>query len=219
MLAQLTDDDREVQELVELDGATNARLLGEEGLLPGIGVYELLYGVAYSQIVNASFTHAAPQGGRFNNNRRGAWYAGLERETSIAEVAFHKLEQLREIDWKFEEVSTCDDYLADFATQFHDLRGVSPGFRKHLKPGPIPECYREPQQLAAELLERGSNGIVYPSVRRHSGTCIVCFRPVLVYNVRLAARLEFSLHAGRAFTADQVREVKPSARRRSTRRR
>ena len=219
VLAQLTDDDREVQELVELDGATNARLLGEEGLLPGIGVHELLYGVAYSQIVNASFTHAAPQGGRFNNNRRGAWYAGLERETSVAEVAFHKLEQLREIDWKFEEVSTCDDYLADFATQFHDLRGVSPGFRKHLKPGPIPECYREPQQLAAELLERGSNGIVYPSVRRHSGTCIVCFRPVLVYHVRLAARLEFSLHAGRAFTADQVREVKPSTRRPGTKRR
>ena len=134
VLAELADNEREVQELVELDGATNARLLGEEGLLPGIGVHELLYGVAYSQIVNASFTHAAPQGGRFNNNRRGAWYAGLERETSIAEVAFHKLEQLREVDWKFEEVSTCDDYLADFAAEFHDLRGVSSSFRKYLKP-------------------------------------------------------------------------------------
>ncbi|HEV2487119.1 MAG TPA: RES family NAD+ phosphorylase [Terracidiphilus sp.] len=219
VLAQLTDDEREVQELVELDGATNARLLGEEGLLPGIGVHELIYGVAYSQIVNASFTHAAPQGGRFNSNRRGAWYAGLERETSIAEVAFHKLEQLREIDWKFEEVSTCDDYLADFAAEFHDLRGASPGFRKYLKPSPIPECYRESQQLAAELLQCGSNGIVYPGVRRHGGTCIVCFRPVLVYHVRMAARLEFSLHVGRAFTTDQVREVKPSTRRRGAKKR
>ncbi len=106
VLARLTDDERELQELAELDGATNARLLAEEGLLSGIGVHELLFGVAYAEIVNASFTHAAPQGGRFNNNRRGAWYEGLERETSIAEVAFHKLLQLREIDWKFEDDST-----------------------------------------------------------------------------------------------------------------
>ncbi len=87
VLGQLSDP-REVQELIELDGATNARLLGEEGLLPEISVHELLYGVAYSEIVNAAFTHAAPNGSRFNNSRRGAWYAGLERETSIAEVAF-----------------------------------------------------------------------------------------------------------------------------------
>jgi RES domain-containing protein len=219
VLAQLTDDEGEVRDLVELDGATNARLLGEEGLLPGIGVHELLYGVAYSEIVNASFTHAAPPGGRFNSNRRGAWYAGLERETSIAEIAFHKLEQLREVDWKFEEVSTCDDYLADFAAEFHDLRGVSSRFRRYLKPGPIPRCYEESQQLAAELLERGSNGIVYPSVRWRGGTCVVCFRPVLVYHVRVAARLEFSLLAGRAFTDEQVREIKSARHRASSKKR
>jgi len=99
VLAGLADNEAELRDLIELDGATNARLLGEEGLLPGIGVYELLFGVAYSEIVNAAFTHAAPRGGRFNSNLRGAWYAGLERETSVAEIAFHKLEQLREVDW------------------------------------------------------------------------------------------------------------------------
>jgi RES domain-containing protein len=207
-----------VRDLVELDGATNARLLGEEGLLPGIGVHELLYGVDYSEIVNASFTHAAAHGSRFNGSRRGAWYAGLERETSIAEVAFHKLEQLREVDWKFEEVSSYNDYLADFTAEFHDLRGASSRLRRYLKPGPIPECYRESQLLARDLLERSSNGIVYPSVRRSGGTCVVCFRPVLVYHVRLAAQLEFRLRAGRALTADQVREVKPPARLRSRKR-
>lgn len=208
VLSPLGDNDREVQELIELDGATDARLLGEEGLLPDIGVHELLYGVAYSEIVNASFTHAAPNGGRFNSNRRGAWYAALERETSIAEIAFHKAEQLREVNWEFEEVSSCDDYLADFATGFHDLRGSKPGFRKYLKPSPIPACYRDSQQLAAELLTRGSNGIVYPSVRRDGGTCVACFRPALVYHVRRAARLEFRLQATTKFTPDQVREIK-----------
>lgn len=64
VLAELTDNESEVRNLIELDGATNTRLLGEEGLLPGISVHELLFGVPYSEIVNASFTHAAPRGGR-----------------------------------------------------------------------------------------------------------------------------------------------------------
>jgi len=210
VLAELADNDAELRDLIELDGATNARLLGEAGLLPGIGVHELLYSVAYSEIVNAAFTHAAPRGGRFNSNLRGAWYAGLERETSIAEVAFHKLDQLREVDWPHEEISTCDDYLADFAAEFHDLRDGARRFARFLKPGPLPECYQPSQQLAAGLLEHGANGIVFPSVRRAGGTCVACFRPALVYHVRRDARFEFRLHARRDFTANRVRRVTTS---------
>jgi RES domain-containing protein len=210
VLAELAGNGVELRDLIELDGATNARLLGEEGLLPGIGVHELLFGVAYSEIVNAAFTHAAPRGGRFNSSLRGAWYAGLERETSIAEVAFHKLEQLREVDWPHEEISTCDDYRADFAAAFHDLRGGSTRFARFLKPGPIPECYQPSQQLAAGLLAQGSNGVVYPSVRRAGGTCVACFRPALVYRVRRDARFEFRLHARHEFTASRVRRVATS---------
>jgi RES domain-containing protein len=207
VLAQLARNEAELRDLIELDGATNARLLGEAGLLPGIGVHELLYGVAYSEIVNAAFAHAAPRGGRFNSNLRGAWYAGLKRDTSIAEVAFHKLEQLREVDWPYEEISTCDDYLADFAADFHDLRGDTVRFARFLKPGPIPECYQPSQQLAAGLLDQGANGIVYPSVRRAGGTCVACFRPALVYHVRRDARLEFRLHAQHEFTTNRVRRI------------
>jgi RES domain-containing protein len=212
VLGRLGENEQEVQDFIELDGATNARLLGAEGLLPDISVHELIYGVAYAEIVNASFTHAAPAGGRFNSNRRGAWYAGLERETSIAEVAFHKIQQLLEVNWQLEEVSTFDDYRADFAADFHDLRGGKPRFRKYLKPGPIPECYDESQQLAASLLLHGSNGIVYPSVRWKSGTCVGCFRPALVYHVQHASRLEFRLQTLRTFDPDQVREVRFAAR-------
>jgi hypothetical protein len=61
--------------------------------------------------------------------------------------------------------------------------------------------------LALDLLMRGSNGIVYPSVRRDGGTCVVCFRPALVYHVRRAARLELRLDAASGVTSDRVREV------------
>lgn len=207
VLSRLTEDEDELQELAELDGATNTRLLGEEGLLPGIGVHELVYGVSYAHIVNAAFTHAAPGGSRFNGANRGAWYAGVEQETSATEVAFHKLQQLEEIDWAAEEVSTYDDYLADFTAAMHALTQAKPQYRKYLKPFPVPECYQEPQQLATELMTQRSNGIFYPSVRRKGGTCVVCFRPALVYHVRRSTRFELRLQAGRAFSLNQLREV------------
>ena len=207
VLSRVANDDATLDALIELDGATNDRLLGEEGLLPGIGVHELVFGVGYAHIVNAAFTHASPEGGRFNNSQRGAWYAGIERETSIAEVGFHKLRQLEEVDWPQEELSTCDDYLADFAAGMQDLRGRHAQFRAFLDPGPIPECYAEPQRLAASLLAQQSNGIIYPSVRRKRRSCVVCFRPALVYHVRPGARLKFRLAAGRKFEPGEVDEV------------
>jgi RES domain-containing protein len=208
VLSRLSDDGATLDDLMELDGATNDRLLGEEGLLPGIGVHELLYGVRYAHIVNAAFTHASPLGGRFNNSERGAWYCGIERETSIAEVAFHKLKQLEEVDWDKEEISTFDDYLADFTTEMHDLRGSRARYGRYLKAGPIPECYVSSQELAATLLAKQSNGIIYPSVRRSPGMCVVCFRPTLVYNVRLGDRLELRLLNGREFEPGQARKVR-----------
>jgi len=207
VLSRLTEDKHALEDMLELDGATNDRLLGEEGLLPGIGVHELVYGVDYGHIVNAAFTHAAPGGGRFNSNGRGAWYAGLERETALAEVAFHKQRQLEEVSWGKEELATFDDYLADFIMPAHDLTAARPQFRKYLRPEPIPECYAEPQLLASRLLTLQSNGILYPSVRRTGARCLVCFRPALVYNVRRGKRLQFTVRAGEVFNTAHARAV------------
>ena len=207
VLSRLTGDERMLEELLELDGATNDRLLGELGLLPGIGVHELVYGIDYAHIVNAAFTHASPEGGRFNSSGRGAWYAGLERETSLAEVAFHKQRQLEEVAWPEDEIAIFDDYLADFTMPAHDLTSGRPPFRKYLRPGPIPKCYVEPQELAAQLMARQSNGILYPSVRRAEGRCLVCFRPALVYNVRRGKRLQFTVRAGEPFHEPDAREI------------
>src|ERR1700683_5130756 len=88
VLTRLTEDAEDLRALFELEGATTDRLLGEAGLLPGITVRELVFGLSYSQIVNAAFTHASPLGSRFNGWGRGAWYAGFLLETSGIDVAF-----------------------------------------------------------------------------------------------------------------------------------
>jgi RES domain-containing protein len=206
VLSRVADNQSVLNDLLELDSATNERLLGEEGLLPGISVHELVYGVDYAHIVNAAFTHASPDGGRFNDSNRGAWYAGLSRDTALIEVAFHKQRQLEEIGWTEEEISTFDEYLADFTMPVHDLTGDKPQFKKYLEGEPIPECYTRPQMLAQDLLDAQSNGILYPSVRAR-GNCVVCFRPALVYFVRRGARLEMTLQAGVKFSPRSATEI------------
>ena len=187
VLARIADDDKHLADIFELDNATNDRLLAESELLPGIGVRELVFDVPYYRIVNATFTHAHPLGSRFNGPDRGAWYAAFEVETAQAEIAFHKTLQLAEIG-RFDDDVTVDDYLADFSGEFHDLRGGD--FAVVLDP----ESYVQSQALAERLVEAGALAVVYPSVRRAGGTCLACFRPALVMNVRKGAtyRLRWS---------------------------
>lgn len=185
VLAGIADSDAHLADIFDLDNATNDRLRAENELLPGIGVRELLFAVPYYRVVNAAFTHAHPLGSRFNGPDRGAWYAAFETRTAQAEVAFHKTVQLAEIG-RFEDDVTFDDYLADFSGEFHDLRGPD-GWADCLDP----DSYVPSQALAERLLDGGSLGIVYPSVRRAGGTCLACFRPALVMNVRKGMTYRF----------------------------
>jgi len=187
VLTRLTDDTDDLNALFELEGATNDRLLGEAGLLPGITVRELVFGLSYSHIVNAAFTHARPFGSRFNGPERGAWYAAFARETSELEVSYHKSKELQEINWQETEIFSYVDFLADFRGTFHDIRNDT-RFGDCLDA----DSYRASQRLAGELLERGSAGVVYPSVRHNGGTCIACFRPALVNNVRKGSSISIT---------------------------
>jgi RES domain-containing protein len=188
-LRRLASGEKEFDALIELESATNDRLLGTANLLPGISIHELLFGVPHADVVNAAFTHAHPAGSRFNGPWRGAWYAAFELKTAMAEVAYHKTRELGEIGWSEPETFTLDDYLADFHGEFHDLRSGSAS--RYLDP----DAYAASQDLAAKLLSAGSAGIVYPSVRRREGTCLVCFRPALVTNVRQGKTITITLTA------------------------
>lgn len=185
VLAEIAEDDAHLQDIFELDSATNDRLLAENNLLAGIGIHELVFGVPYYRIVNAAFCHAHPLGSRFNGPDRGAWYATFELRTAQAEIAFHKWVELAEVGWLHEEV-TYDDYLADFSAEFHDIR------RDRRFAGCLePDSYVASQGLAQQLLEAGSLGVVYTSVRRPKGFCLVCFRPAIVMNVRKGTTYTF----------------------------
>lgn len=192
-------------DLSELDAATNERKIAENGGNTAIGPGELLLGVPEAHILNAAFTHPGPFGGRFHGPQRGAWYAGFEIETSIAEVGFHK--RLFLTDGRIQGQHAFDyiDFLADFSGFFHTLDAAEQ--ESCLQPDPVPHCYGAPQSLANKLLFEGSNGIVYPSVRRPSGTCIACFRPGLIFHPRRGQKYRLKVEARTATIGTEVLPV------------
>jgi RES domain-containing protein len=203
VLTRLSDDDDELlQQIFELDNATNGRLLAEEGRSLGIDAKELVYHVPNYRVINAAFTHANPLGARFSTPERGAWYAAFELATAKAEVIYHKSIEFAEINWQQREEVGYDDYLADFTAPFHDLRGLDDEALS-------PVSYKRSQQLAVELMEAASQGIIYPSVRREGGTCLVCFRPSVVGNVRKSARYTLIWTPQRARLVRQEKTASP----------
>ena len=163
----------------ELESWTNDRISSELSVLHRIPESEWVTG-PQSTVVMAAFCHPRAEGGRFNSAGRGAWYAARRLETAHAEIIFHRTAELEEIG-VLETMVQMRLYLADFAASFHDLRGVA------LDPGD----YGPTQKLSARLLEAGSNGVVYRSVRDAGSECMACFRPRLVGNVRPDAHFEY----------------------------
>jgi hypothetical protein len=181
-LLPLAADDGALDDLASLENATNARLRAEEAGLADLDPRELVFGRAGRTFVNAAFTHTRPGGNRFNGDGRGAWYAGFEATTAVAEVAYHLTRELEAIG-RFENVTDYAELLADFFGPFHDLRRAD-ATEPCLDPDPT-IGYPAGQALARRLrAEAESNGIVYRSVRRHGGTCLAAFRPDLVQNLR-----------------------------------
>lgn len=213
VLAEISDGSKMLEDLVLLDGATNDRIQGERQGLIGISTYELVYGIPNAHVVNAAFTHTSDAGCRFNDSTRGAWYAGDELETSLAEVLYHKGRRLAEMvvpglpsERPDQEVSSYDDWLADFRSSFHVLEPAKK-FAEFLVAEPVPQCYEASQILGRRLLDMKSNGIVYPSVRRKGSRCLVCFRPALVYNPRRTKRLKITFKAGASGYESSVRKL------------
>ncbi|WP_084214560.1 RES family NAD+ phosphorylase [Terriglobus sp. TAA 43] len=213
VLDDLAEDEEMLEKLIRLDGATNDRIQGEQFGLPGISTYELIYGIANAHIVRAAFLHPSPTGARFSGPTRGAWYAGDKLETSFAEVSYHKAKRLADIivpesvaGVPESESSTYDDWLADFHGEFHSLEPAT-NYATCLVPEPVPACYAEPQKLAQALMKEKSNGILYPSVRKKGGRCLVCFRPALVYRPRRDKRYLLSLYWDRNRYRQEIHEV------------
>ena len=172
-----------LEDLAALESVTNGRLVAQEAGLPQLDPRELVFGRAGFTFINAAFTHTRPGGSRFNDDNRGAWYCAFGADTAIGEVSYHLTRELEAVG-RFENITDYAELIADFFGLFHDLRAldieVEPALHKDSA-----IAYPAGQSLARQLrVDFSSNGILYPSIRRAGGTCLVCFRPDLVQNLR-----------------------------------
>lgn len=176
----------------ELEGWTNDRISTELGILLRVPRDEWVVGTPMASVVMAAFCHPRPGGARFNDGERGAWYASFTLETAHAEALFHRGRELADVgvtDARLE----MREYVAVFSGPFHDIRDEA---RREFRALHDPDHYERSQRFARELLESGSNGLVYRSVRRAGGFCLACFRPKLVADVRVGGHFEYRFTHG-----------------------
>jgi hypothetical protein len=181
----------DLEAILELDAWTNDRISNELGLLHTIPKEEWVTGRPMASIVMAAFCHPPLGGARFSDERRGAWYAGRTLATALAESVHHRTREIAEVG-HFDTRMQLRLYHADFAAPFHDVRA-----RRAFAELYDHDSYERSQAFARQLLDSGSNGVVYRSVRHERGECIACFRPPLVQNVRVAAHYEYRWEGSR----------------------
>ena len=203
VLRALADTDEELGALAELEGLTSDRLRAEIEGLPDLDPRELAFKARAEALgewghsyINAAFCYTRPDGNRFNDADRGAWYCAFDELTAIEEVAFHRTRELAYIG-EFHDTMPYQALLADFIGDFPDARGqdLAPDYLD-----PDTEVgYPAGQGVARDLRQDGWSGLIYPSVRRAGGTCFVAFEPQIIQNVRPGAKWQLTWAGSRDF--------------------
>ena len=177
VLAPLADTPDDLILLAEIEGATSGPLVAEERRLGALDHAELVHRVQHAHFINASFAYPKPRVAmRFNPADRGAWYAALNFETSLAKVGFNLTQALADAG-DFNALVEYGELLASMAGVFVDLRGRT----DHSSLDPDPAIgYAAGNIVAAQARVEGHNGIIYPSVRHEGGTCIAALWPNVV---------------------------------------
>jgi hypothetical protein len=174
LFERLTEDPAEWETLAELESLTNRRVRDEIGEIRLVPPEDRVSGPGASWVM-AAFTHLNPRGSRFSDGSYGVYYAARELETAIAETVFH----MGRFYAQTGDPAHAEDMrvlAGRIDARLHDLRGGGPQWKDCLDPAD----YTASRALGRSLRGAGSDGLVYPSVRRPGDACVGAFRPKAV---------------------------------------
>jgi RES domain len=191
LFERLTDDPAEWEILAELESLTNPRIRDEIGEIRLVPAAERVSGPGASWVM-ASFTHVNPHGSRFSDGSYGVYYAARELPTAIAETVFH-LGRFYGATADPPHAEAMRVLVGRLDAGFHDLRANAEVWAPFLDP----DDYGASRALGRRLRAAGSNGVVYPSVRRPGGQCVGAFRPKAVGRPIQARHLQYFWDGGR----------------------
>jgi hypothetical protein len=175
----------DLEAVLALESMTNDRLREEAGEISLVRRGDRVAGSG-AGFVMAPFTHPAPGGGRFTDGSYGAYYAGRDEATAVAETRHHRERFMRatrqprmELDMRV--------LVARLAGELHDLRGL----RAELPAIYDRDDYRQSQRLGRALRAAGSHGIAWDSVRLDGGECAAVLRPRVLSRCRQTKHLSY----------------------------
>lgn len=156
--------------LIAAEQKTNPRLMATIGTLDLVPTARRVSGPGASYLM-APFTHiSTDRPSRFSDGRYGVLYIGDSFETALFETAHHHARFMAATAEPPGWTSQFREIVLDVSAPLHDLRS---GAETVLSP----DDYTPGQLLGAQLRAAGSEGVIYPSVRRAVGTCVGLFYP------------------------------------------
>ncbi|MBK1887862.1 MULTISPECIES: RES family NAD+ phosphorylase [Marinobacter] len=157
----------------EIESMTNPRLRDEAGDIHLVQPCDRISGPGSSPVM-ASFTHLG-FGSRFADRHFGVYYAASTLEGAIRETVFHKEREMAAAN-EDSIALTMRAYIGSVVMKMHDIRG--PEFKDLHNPDA--DDYALSQKFASRWRQKGSNGLLYNSVRHPGGECIAAFKPKAV---------------------------------------
>ena len=159
--------------LISAEQKTNPRLMESVGNLDLVPAERRKTGPGASCLM-APFTHvSADRPSRFSAGAFGVLYAGNSFEVALFETVHHHNCFMARTNESAGWTSQFGEIVLDVEARLHDLRGRDPRHSAALDP----DDYTASQALGAQLRIVGSDGLVYPSVRREGGECVGLFYP------------------------------------------
>jgi hypothetical protein len=173
--------------LISAEQKTNPRIMENIGNLDLVPAARRAGGHGATYLM-APFTHVSPdRKSRFSNGSYGVLYAGNIFEVALLETVHHHGQFMARTNEAPGWTSQFREIILKVDARLHDLRGQNPGYKDLLNP----DDYSASQKKSSQLRSSGSNGLVYPSVRRAGGECVGLFYPDLAGDVIQGRHLDY----------------------------
>jgi RES domain len=212
LFERVSDDPAVWDVLIELEQLTNPRVRDAVGAISLVPPERRVSGPNASWVM-APFTHVNPLGSRFSDGTYGVYYAADRLKTAIRETVHH-FERFARDSGDPPRREAMRVLVGAIAHEFHDVDTLPAEQRRAvLDPG----SYAASQPFARSLRERGSDGLVYPSVRDDDGRCVGAFWPDVVGIPRQERHLQYAWDGTRVgryfdFSLERWVRLEPSCR-------
>ena len=186
--------------LVAAEQKTNPRLMESLGNLDLVPPGRRISGPGATYLM-APFTHTSvDRPSRFTSGIYGVLYAGAAFDVALFETVYHHARFMVRTREPPGWTSQFREIVLNVDARLHDLRGSNPACAAALDPGD----YAFSQKLGAQLRAAGSDGLVYPSVRRPGGECAGLFYPDCASSALQGRHLDYHWDGARV---DLVRDL------------